>query len=304
MSETKAVSKGLADAFAAAFTAGGGTVSVQQTVPDGATTFDDFLPAAAAASPGLIFFGGEYQVGATLRAAATAAGITVPLMGGDGINDPAYITGAGPSAEGSYASGVGVPIANLPGAVKFRAAYKAAGYKAEPTDYGPYAYDATNLVIAALRKPLSGKQTLPSSIRKEVVTRLQGTDAEGSHRGDRLRPVRRYARRALHPLPRGGRAARVDAGFAVTRYPGQVGPSTALLSMLIVTPPQTSLWPPRNWWTREWFVPPPVPQRAPRCVEPVDVRCVVPRRDPDRVQQVRLGVDGGGLVGDPEHRLL
>jgi branched-chain amino acid transport system substrate-binding protein len=179
VSETKAVSKGLADAFAATFTAGGGTVSVQQTVPDGATTFDDFLPAAAAASPSLVFFGGEYQVGANLRAAATAAGITVPLMGGDGINDPAYITGAGPSADGSYASGVGVPIANLPGAVKFRAAYTSAGYKTEPTDYGPYAYDATNLVIAALRTPLSGKQKLPANIRSQVVTRLQGTDANG-----------------------------------------------------------------------------------------------------------------------------
>ena len=52
VSETKAVSKGLADAFAAAFTAAGGTVSVQQTVPDGATTFEDFLPAAAAACAG------------------------------------------------------------------------------------------------------------------------------------------------------------------------------------------------------------------------------------------------------------
>jgi branched-chain amino acid transport system substrate-binding protein len=181
VSETKAVSKGLADAFATAFTAAGGTVSVQQTVPDGAgtTDFNDFLPAAAAASPDLVFFGGEYQVGATLRTAATAAGITAPLMGGDGINDPDYITGAGPAAEGSYASGVGLPIASLPGSKKFRAAYKAAGYKAAPTDYGPYAYDATNLVIAALRKPLASKQKLPSNIRSQVVTRLQGTDSNG-----------------------------------------------------------------------------------------------------------------------------
>lgn len=179
VSETKAVSKGLADAFAAAFTAGGETVSVRQTVPDGATTFDDFLTAAGAASPDLVFFGGEYQVAADLRVAATAAGIAAPLMGGDGINDPVYITGAGPAAEGTYASGVGVPIAKLPGAVKFRAAYTAAGYKTDPTDYGPYAYDATNAVIAAMRKPLSGNQQLPSSTRKEVVGRLQGTDATG-----------------------------------------------------------------------------------------------------------------------------
>src|SRR4029077_14652383 len=168
VSETKAVSKGLADAFAAAFTAGGGTVSVQQTVPDNATTFDDFLTAAGAAAPNLMFFGGEYQVAADLRVAATAAGIAAPLMGGDGINDPVYITGAGPAAEGTYASGVGVPIAKLPGAVKFRASYQAAGYTTSRTDYVPSAYAAPNAVIAAWRNPLSDKQQLPSSIRKKV----------------------------------------------------------------------------------------------------------------------------------------
>ncbi len=179
VSETKAVSKGLADAFATAFTAAGGTVSVQQTVPDGATTFTDFLTATAPASPDLLFFGGEYNVGATLRSAATGAGISVPLMGGDGINDPAFITGAGPAAEGSYASGVGLPLAQLPGAAKFQAAYTAAGFTTEPSDYGPYAYDATNAVIEVLRKPLSGKQKLPSDIRAQVVTRLQATDTAG-----------------------------------------------------------------------------------------------------------------------------
>ena len=40
VSETKAVSQGLADAFADALRQGGGTVTVQQTVPDGATDFD------------------------------------------------------------------------------------------------------------------------------------------------------------------------------------------------------------------------------------------------------------------------
>jgi branched-chain amino acid transport system substrate-binding protein len=179
VSETKAVSKGLADAFVAAFVASGGTVTVQQTVPDGATTFDDFLAAVAPAPRGVLFFGGEYPVAAGLRDAATAAGITVPLIGGDGINDAEYITSAGPAAEGTYASGVGVPLVHLPGAAQFSAAYNAAGYAAAPTDYGPYAFDATNVVIDALRKPLAGKQQLPSGIRKQVVRGVQATEMDG-----------------------------------------------------------------------------------------------------------------------------
>ena len=95
VSETKAVSKGLADEFAAAFTAAGGSVSVRKVVPDGATDFSEFLTAAKPATPSLLFFGGEYNVAATLRTAATGAGISAPLMGGDGMNDPAYIAGRG-----------------------------------------------------------------------------------------------------------------------------------------------------------------------------------------------------------------
>ena len=179
VSETKAVSSGLADQFAAAFTKAGGTVTVRQTVPDGSDNFTDFITAATPTQPGLLFFGGEYEVGAALRTQATAAGLTVPQMGGDGMNDPAFITGAGAAAIGSYTSGVGVPLAQLPGAKKFLAQYKAAGFTTQPSDYGPYAYDAANAVIAALQTELKGKKSLPSGIRATVVKDLQATKQTG-----------------------------------------------------------------------------------------------------------------------------
>jgi branched-chain amino acid transport system substrate-binding protein len=179
VSETKAVSKGLADRFVAAFKKEGGTVTVQQTVPDGATDFTDFLAAAVPTKPAFVFFGGEYNVGATLRTAATAAGLTAPLMGGDGMNDPAYITGAGQSAAGSYASGVGVPLAQLPGAKKFTAAYGRAGFTSQPTDYGPYAYDAANAVIAVLKPLLVGRSSLPPDLRAKVIRGIQQTKRTG-----------------------------------------------------------------------------------------------------------------------------
>ena len=99
VSETKAVSKGLADEFVAAFTAAGGSVSVRKVVPDGATDFSEFLTAAKPAAPSLLFFGGEYNVAATLRTAATGVGISAPLMGGDGMNDPAVHRGRGCGRE-------------------------------------------------------------------------------------------------------------------------------------------------------------------------------------------------------------
>jgi|SRR4051812_3862989 len=180
VSETKAVSQGLADQFVAAFKSGGGTVVVQHTVVDGNTDFTDFINTAKPLNPDLMFFGGEYNVAATLRSEATAAGLTAPQMGGDGMNDPAYITGAGPAAAGSYASGVGQPINKIPGATKFLDAYQAARFKDAPTDFGPHAYDAANAIIAALKPQLKGKSSLPKNVRAKVIAGLQDTKLSGA----------------------------------------------------------------------------------------------------------------------------
>ncbi len=181
VSETKAVSKGLADEFATAFKAGGGTVSVQQVVKDGATAadFGAFVTAAAPTRPDLVFFGGEYPVAAALRGAATAGGLTAPMMGGDGMNDPAYITGAAAAAAGTYASGVGVPLARLAGSAAWLASYRAAGFTSAPTDYGPYAYDAANLVIGQLVKSMRGRSSLPTDLRAQVVRHLGRVSTAG-----------------------------------------------------------------------------------------------------------------------------
>jgi branched-chain amino acid transport system substrate-binding protein len=181
VSETKAVSKGLADRFDAAFAKAGGTTAVRKTVPDGATAaqFADFVTAATQANPDVVFFGGEYNVGATLRNAAFSAGLRAPQMGGDGMNDPAYIAATGQAGDGSYASSVGAPLGTLPGADQFLAAYAAAGFTTDPTNFGPYAYDATNAVVAALAPVLEGKKTIPSDTRSKVVAGIQRTDTTG-----------------------------------------------------------------------------------------------------------------------------
>jgi branched-chain amino acid transport system substrate-binding protein len=135
VSETKAVSKGLADVFASAFTANGGTVTVTHGVPDGATDFADFI--AAAGDPDVIFFGGEYPVAATLATQVTAAGLTVPVMGGDGIKDDAFITQARPRwCTGRFG---GVPADELTSADEYFAAYGGGVMSPSPT---AYAYDA------------------------------------------------------------------------------------------------------------------------------------------------------------------
>jgi branched-chain amino acid transport system substrate-binding protein len=179
VSETKAVSKGLADAFVVAFKAKGGVVTVQQTVPDGTTDFAGFVATASAMRPEFIFFGGEYPVAAALRKAASAANVKVPVLGGDGIKDDAFIAKAGADAAGTLASSVGAPIERLAGAGGFVAAYSAAGFAEGPSGYGVYAYDATKAVIGTLKAALASAGT-PADARSAVIAALGTTSFDGS----------------------------------------------------------------------------------------------------------------------------
>jgi len=195
VSETKAVSKGLADIFVKAFEAKGGKVTVREVVPDGATDFSAFLNEALPTSPGLIFFGGEYPVAATLRVQAEKAGLGAPLMGGDGIKDDALIQQAGAAAEGILASSVGAPLGSMSSASAFLAAYQAAKFANPESAYGPYAYDAANAIIRSLPAVLNG-QTSPLDARGVLLRALTTITFDGAsgkvgfdQYGDTLYPV-------------------------------------------------------------------------------------------------------------------
>jgi branched-chain amino acid transport system substrate-binding protein len=180
VSETKAVSKGLADSFSAAFTGQGGQVLSTQVVPDGTTDFTDVVNAIKPLNPDVIFFGGEYQTAAALRDQATTAGVTAPLMGGDGVKDDAYITAAGPSSNGDYASSIGQPVTTSTSAAKYLADYQAAGFTEKPGDFGPYAFDAANVLIAAAAKAVEGQTTVTDAVRADILDSVQATNTSGA----------------------------------------------------------------------------------------------------------------------------
>ena len=67
-----------------------------------------------AADPEAVYYGGEYPQAGPLSQQAKAAGLNVPLMGGDGIFDPTYIELAGKTSEGDLATSVGAPTESWP----------------------------------------------------------------------------------------------------------------------------------------------------------------------------------------------
>ncbi|MFI8404644.1 bifunctional serine/threonine-protein kinase/ABC transporter substrate-binding protein [Streptomyces sp. NPDC085463] len=97
-----------------------------------------------------VYFGGYYDTAAPLSQQLKQAGVPIPLMGGDGVFDQAYLTG-NPRADGDLATQIGVPATESAAGRDFLARYEEAGYEEPPGWYGPYAYDATWALIEAVK---------------------------------------------------------------------------------------------------------------------------------------------------------
>ncbi len=128
----------------------------------------------------IIFYGGEYTAGARLTSELKKQGVTVPVMGGDGIVDPSYIDNAKEAAKGDLGTSIGAPAEQLPSAKGYVDGYAAASYKEPGSAQGALAYDAANAIINALVKVLPGKDKIDADVRAEIVAAVQGTDFAGA----------------------------------------------------------------------------------------------------------------------------
>lgn len=173
ITDAKPVSQGLANDFRSGFEAFGGIIASFEIVPEGDTNYMPFAISAAATNPDLLFFGGEYDHAALLKQAAVAAGLDVPLMGGDGIQADEYITAVGAAAEGDLASSVGTPVELEPGGLAFLGAYEAHGFDEPPSTFGPYAYDAASILLSAAKRALAGRDEIDGAVLADVIANVQ-----------------------------------------------------------------------------------------------------------------------------------
>ncbi len=173
VTDAKQVSQGLANDFRTAFVASGGSIVSFEVVADGDTNYAPYAERAAAAAPQLLFFGGEYDHAALLKQAAVAAGLTVALMGGDGVQADGYISATGAISEGDLASSVGAPVDREPGGPAFLASYDAHGFDDPPSTFGPYAYDAANVLLSAASRALVGDRRVDAAVRSSVIAGVQ-----------------------------------------------------------------------------------------------------------------------------------
>ncbi|MDN0081971.1 branched-chain amino acid ABC transporter substrate-binding protein [Crenobacter sp. SG2305] len=143
--------QGLADDFAKAVEAAGGKIVKREYTTNSSTDFMAILTSIKGAKPDLVFYGGmDAQAGPMVKQ-MRKIGLTTPFMGADGVNTAEFPKLAGNDAEGTYASTAGAAKEKMPGFASFNDKFKAT-FKTDIQAYAPYTYDATRVMIAAMKR--------------------------------------------------------------------------------------------------------------------------------------------------------
>ncbi|WBQ02398.1 branched-chain amino acid ABC transporter substrate-binding protein [Kribbella sp. CA-293567] len=176
--DKKAYGQGLAGTFTEEFKKLGGQVVAAETINPDDAQFTAVISAIKPSAPQAVYYGGEYPQAGPLSQQMKAAGLNVPLMGGDGIYDPKFIQLGGKSSTNDLATSVGAPVDTLPSAKKFVEDYNAAGFKEPYAAYGGYSYDAANAIINALKTSLKDAKDVESA-RQATVDALGKVSFDG-----------------------------------------------------------------------------------------------------------------------------
>jgi branched-chain amino acid transport system substrate-binding protein len=152
--------KGLAEAFEKAFTAQGGTIVGKETYTSKDTDFSAILAKVKAAKPDVVYLPDYYNIVNLATKQAKEKGIIAPFMGGDGWDSADLDLAA---ADGGFYTNHYSPTDPRPEVVNFLKAYGAKYNGAVPDALAALAYDATNILLQAIKE--SGSTTDTDKVR-------------------------------------------------------------------------------------------------------------------------------------------
>jgi branched-chain amino acid transport system substrate-binding protein len=158
--------KGFADALAAAYTAGGGTVAANIAHEEGKADYRAEL-GNLVASQNLVILAYANASGNTVLRQAVESGNFTTYVGGDGMVGDDLLTGIDAAAvEGLIATRAGAPTGE---AVDIYNAFTGEGFTANAT-YAPQAYDAAFLLALAIEKAGSTDRAGIAAALREVAS--------------------------------------------------------------------------------------------------------------------------------------
>ena len=156
-----AYGQGLADVVAKSVPTLGGKVEAREYTNDKATDFKAILTAIKAKNVQAVFYGGLNAQAGPLKRQMIDLGMTTPLFGSS-ISSDEFISFAGKeAAEGTISADSGQAIEKMAGGPNFVKKFNAKYGKV--VMYAPYGYDATNVLINAMKAANSAdpKKYLP-----------------------------------------------------------------------------------------------------------------------------------------------
>jgi branched-chain amino acid transport system substrate-binding protein len=178
ISDGKTYGVGLVDEFTKQATKLGAKVVANEKVGEKDTDFGGVIAKIRGANPDAVYYGGEYPVAGPLSKQLKAAGLNIPLMGGDGIVDAKFMELGG--TDGDLATSVGAPTETLESAKAFVAAYSAGKYAEPFSAYGAFSYDSANVIIGALGTTLKDGGTWGEDKRADLIKNVQSFKATGA----------------------------------------------------------------------------------------------------------------------------
>ncbi|WP_104990635.1 branched-chain amino acid ABC transporter substrate-binding protein [Deinococcus sp. NW-56] len=141
--------------------------------------------------PDAVYFGGIYnQIGVFIKQ-LREAGITTPVMGGDGMDSSELATIAGKGATNIYFTTVAAPIDALPAAKTFAANFQKT-FKDQAQGFAAFGYDAAKVVLQGILaahkangNKVPSRTQVESAIRKGNFTGLLSGNVSFNSVGDR-----------------------------------------------------------------------------------------------------------------------
>lgn len=159
-------SKGIAEVFRDGFSGRGGSVAVYESYGKDDVDFSALLTKVKAAKPEVLFLPDYYNKVGLIARQARERGIRATLIGPDGWDSPELVKVAGKAIDGGYFSNHYSPDDPRPEVVHWVKKYRERFHQT-PDALGSLAYDATNMMIEAIRKANSDD---PGKIREALAS--------------------------------------------------------------------------------------------------------------------------------------
>lgn len=149
--DRSAYGQGLADEFEKAAKAAGAQIVTREFTGTDKTDFNAILTSIKGKKPDLIFYGGMDSQAGPMMKQIKNLGVGAKFLTGDGGQTTEFLKLSGDAGEGAFASSPGVPLDKMPGGKGFADKYKAK-FNIDIQLYAPYAYDAMNVILEAMKK--------------------------------------------------------------------------------------------------------------------------------------------------------